>query len=179
MIGLRLVLEQTTDTLNYNIFNKQIEWYDDEYPTFDECIRFTYTKTELNKFSMTLDLKNGSNNYTSDQYQGTGKVSYPSLLSFLPIVGSLLTPGELSIAFDPNTPGRPNHQILATDYKSYAFVWDCQNVNATHYNEKMWWFAREPIPSERPKKVAELEKHFDPNFIRKTIQDDRCGWKFE
>lgn len=83
--------------------------------------------------------------------------------------------GKLSTAFNPGHPTRANHQILAVDYLNYAFVWDCANVNATHYNEKMWYFDRNPIPSKRPKEVDNLIKYFDKEYIRKTIQD-QCDW---
>lgn len=124
---------------------------------------------------MTLDLKDASNDYAPQQYKGSGIVS-ESLLSSVPIIDSLFTEGKLSTTFGSAPPSRVNHQILATDYNNYAFVWDCTNVNATHYNEKMWYFDRKPIPSERPEKVDELLKEFDPQYIRKTYQDYKCGW---
>lgn len=140
----------------------QIEWYNDEYPTFDECTKFTYTKTSRNAFNMTLDLKNSIDNFAPEEYKGTGIVSKP---------------GMLSTTFDVGPPTRVNHQILATDYWKYAFVWDCENVNATHYNERMWYYDRKPNPHGRPKKVQTLiEKYFDEQYIRKTYQGERCGW---
>lgn len=123
---------------------------------------------------MTLDLKQSNNNFASQQYQGHGIVSEPGVI---PLIGLLFTPGNLSTTFDTGPPTRVNHEILSTDYKNYAFVWDCLNVNATHYNEKMWYFDRKPNPSERPVIVEELiNEHFDEQYIRKTFQGEACGW---
>lgn len=111
---------------------------------------------------MTLDLKDPINDYASQQYQGHGILSEP---------------GMLSTTFGTGLPTRVNHQVLATDYENYAFVWDCLNVNRTHYNEKMWYFDRKPNPSKRPMKVKQLiNNHFDEQYIRKTYQGAECGW---
>lgn len=109
-------------------------------------------------------------NYAPQQYQGTGIVSLPGLFP-----RRLLTPGKLSTTFDTGPPTRINHQILATDYKSYAFVWDCVNVNGTHYNEKMWYFDRQPNPIRRPLQVEKLiNQYFDERYIRKTYHGPNC-----
>lgn len=113
---------------------------------------------------MTLDLKDSSNNYTPQQYQGNG-------------VSSGRSSGKLSTTFGSGPPSRVNHQILATDYHNFAFVWDCVNLNQTHYNEKMWYFDRKPTPSERPKEVDELVKNFDRQYIRKTYNGEKCEWE--
>lgn len=154
---------------NYYTFINQIEWYDDEYITFDECIKFTYTKTSSNAFNMTLDLKDGSDDYSPQQYLGSGFVDGGLLID------TLFTVGKLRTAFNPGQPTRANNHILATDYLNYAFVWDCSNLNATHYNEKMWYFDRNPLPSKRPKEVDNLMQYFNTDYIRKTIQN-QCDW---
>lgn len=119
---------------------------------------------------MTLDLKQSNNNFASQQYQGNGIVSQPGLFP-----RRLLTAGKLSTTFSTGPPTRINHQILATDYKTYAFVWDCENVNGTHYNEKMWYFDRQPNPSRRPVQVEKLiNKYFDERYIRKTYHGPNC-----
>ncbi len=155
----------------------QIEWYDDEYPTFDECIKFTYTGTSSNTFDMALDLADPTNGFIPAQYLGNGNVAEQSLLSTLPLAGPVFSEGKLRTTFGSGQPSRVNHQILATDYENYAFVWDCANVNQTHYNERMWYFDRNPTPSKRPEKVNELIKHFDQQYIRKTYHGVECGWE--
>lgn len=138
----------------------QIEWYDDEYVTYDECIKFTYTATSSDAFNMTLDLKESNNNFAAQQYRGHGVVAKP---------------GGLSTTFGTSSPTRVNHQILATDYESYAFVWDCYNVNGTHFNERMWYFDREANPSGRPSAVEKLiDGHFDEQYVRKTYHGVEC-----
>lgn len=120
---------------------------------------------------MTLDLKDPTALFAPQQYQGHGKVSEKGL----PGLG-LLVPGKLSTTFGAGEPTRINHQILATDYSSYAFVWDCLNVNGTHYNERMWYFDRKPNPRRRPAKVQELiDKYFDKQYIRQTYQGPECS----
>lgn len=122
---------------------------------------------------MTLDLKQSNNNFASQQYQGHGIVSQPG---FLPRIG-LFTPGKLSTTFDVGPPARVNHQILATDYKNYAFVWDCLNVNGTLYNERMQYFDRQPNPRSRPIRVQQLiGEYFDEKYIRKTYQGPNCSY---
>lgn len=142
----------------------EIEWYDDEYPTDDECIKFTYNHTLPFQFNMTLELKKSNDSWKDEVYEGHGSLSrIPS-----PPYSHKLV-GQLNTTFSTGPAERINHEILATDYCSYAFVWDCQNVNATHYNEKMWYFSRNPNPTERPKTVNYLiTKYFDQQFIRKT-----------
>lgn len=72
-------------------------------------------------------------------------------------------------------PTGPTQYILAVDYKRYAFVYDCQNVNSTHYNEKMWYYDRQANPERRPPKVDKLiRKYFNPIYIRKTYHGDQC-----
>lgn len=110
---------------------------------------------------MTLDLKDSSKNFTSQQYKGHGVSSGVGLWS---------------TTFGSGAPSRVNHHVLATDYANFAFVWDCFNVNQTHYNERMWYFARDPTPCHRPAKVDELLKHFDPQYIRVTYHGAECGW---
>lgn len=119
---------------------------------------------------MTLDLKQSNMNFASQQFQGHGIVSQPGLLP-----RGLFTSGRLSTTFGAEPPARVNHQILATDYKNYAFVWDCVNVNGTHYNERMWYFDRQPNPTRRPVKVEKLiSQYFDERYIRKTYQGPNC-----
>lgn len=121
---------------------------------------------------MTLDLKQSNMNFASQQFQGHGIVSQPGVLP-----RGLFTSGRLSTTFGAGPPTRVNHQILATDYKNYAFVWDCDNVNGTHYNERMWYFDRQPNPSRRPVKVEKLiSQYFDERYIRKTYHGPNCEY---
>lgn len=142
----------------------KIEWYDDEYPTYDECLQFTYTKalcsTSDIDFTTKLDLQD-SRNYTAQQsYYGVGKV---------------FGDGKLGTGSGPEPPSRPNFNVLAIEYSQYAFVWDCYNVNGTHYNERMWYFDRQPNPRCRPEEVEYLiRKYFDEQYIRKTYQGPKC-----
>lgn len=121
---------------------------------------------------MTLDLQDASNDYAPQQYQGHGIVSQSIL--------GRIQPGKLSTTFDDGPPTRIDYQILATDYKNYAFVWDCLNVNATHYNEKMWYYDRQRNAASRlntrPSKVQQLvHKYFDnKTYKRATYQGQLC-----
>lgn len=97
-------------------------------------------------------------------------------------VGEVVADGKLaftSVTVPQVAPTRVNHQILATDYYSYAFVWDCYNVNSTHYNERMWNFNRHPNPDpRRPPAVAKLiNKYFDEQYIRLTYHGEKCSYE--
>lgn len=106
-------------------------------------------------------MQEANKNFAKQQYLGHGIVT---------------DPGKLSTSFGTASPTRVNHQILATDFKNYAFVWDCYNVNRTLYNEKMWYFDRKPNPAYRPEKVDGLiRKHFDERYIRKTYHGHKCN----
>lgn len=142
----------------------KIEWYDDEYKTYDECLQFTYTRTHSSSPRITFDSKlflQDSRNYNAVQtYNGVGEVFYPG-----------------GIGIDSVEPTRANHQVLATDYTHYAFVWDCFNVNGTHYNERMWYFDRQPNPPCRPAEVENLIcRYFDERYIRKTYHGLKCKY---
>lgn len=90
-------------------------------------------------------------------------------------VGKQFHGGKLGTGSD--YPTIPNYYVLATDYDSYSFVWDCFNVNATHYNEKMWYFDREPNPASVPAKVESLiSKHFDEQYVRMTLHGSECRY---
>ncbi|KAJ6635197.1 Apolipoprotein D [Pseudolycoriella hygida] len=143
----------------------EILWYDDEYETFDECLQFTYEDTSTcdseKTFKTQLKLQSPTDNYEEQQkYYGVGKQ----------FDGGKLGTGTIY-------PTAPNYFVLATDYCNYSFVWDCFNVNATHYNERMWYFDRQPNPSSIPRKVQSLiSKHFDKRYVRKTYHGDKCRY---
>lgn len=138
----------------------ELEWYDDEYPTDDECLKFTYAEKDEDALSILLELRHANKNFTYDSFEGHGLVSFPNDLDL---------PGQLNTTFGKGRPKRVDYQILATDYVTFSFVWDCKNVNVTHYNEKFWYLARDWNLSERPKVVDELLKsYFDKKYIRKT-----------
>ncbi|KAJ6634599.1 Apolipoprotein D [Pseudolycoriella hygida] len=158
----RPLIAPVVDPFNYKLYLGkwyEILWYDDEYETFDECIVFTYDPTSTDAFDMTLDLQEANHDFAHQQYKGHGVLS---------------NPGELSTTFGSGIPSRVNHYVLATDYEHYAFVWDCFNVNSTHYNERMWYFDREANPSQRPSEVENLLTYFDPQYIRTTYHGKEC-----
>lgn len=141
-------------------------WYDDEYPTSDECLVFKYTQTpdynSKNTFHSVLKLQTSTDNYKVQQtYSG---------------VGIQLEGGKLATSPGPKYATVTNYQVLATDYDRFAFVWDCINVNSTHYNERMWYFHRNPNPSCRPVEVENLLKYFNKQFIRETYHGPECRY---
>lgn len=106
----------------------EIEWYDDEYPTSDECISVTYVEAGQGVSGFELKTKNAKQGFHQNQFSGKAILSYPQAH---PI------PGQLNITFSPSGATKVNHHVLATDYQSFAFVWDCFTVNATHFNGKL------------------------------------------
>lgn len=139
----------------------EIEWYDDEYPTDDECIKFSYTsKQEQDAFDFLLEVRHMNDSFKYESFKGHGVVSFPN---------DLQLPGQLNTTYGTGPPKRVNYEILATDYENFSFVWDCHNVNTTFYNEKFWYLARDWRQSERPAVVESLLKRFfDEKFVRKT-----------
>lgn len=138
----------------------ELEWYDDEYPTDDECLKFTYSEDSQDAIKILLEERHGNDCFRYESFKGHGLISFPNDLDL---------PGQLNTTFGKGTPKRLNYEILATDYDTFSFVWDCHNVNGTHYNEKFWYFARDWQLSERPKVVDDLlKKSFDERYIRKT-----------
>ncbi|XP_063710023.1 apolipoprotein D-like [Culicoides brevitarsis] len=142
----------------------EMEWYDDEYPTDDECIKFTYTPTGFGSFDFLLESKHANDSFRYESFKGHGVEAFPDEKL-----------GQLNTTYGKGPPKRVNYEILATDYDNFSFVWDCHNVNNTFYNEKFWYFSRDFRQSERPKVVDDLLKEFfDPQFIRKTYHGPKC-----
>lgn len=140
----------------------ELEWYDDEYPTDDECIKFTYTEKEQNSINILLESRHANESFKYESFKGHGLLSFPNNLDL---------PAQFNTTYGKGVPKRVNYQILATDYTKFSFVWDCHNVNGTHYNEKFWYLARDAHLSDRPKVVDDLlNKYFDQQFVRETYQ---------
>uniref|UniRef100_A0A336MYN8 Apolipoprotein D n=1 Tax=Culicoides sonorensis TaxID=179676 RepID=A0A336MYN8_CULSO len=144
----------------------ELEWYDDEYPTDDECIKFTYTENGQNALKILLESRHANDNFRYESFKGHGLVSYPNDISL---------PGQLNTTYGTGVPKRVDYEILVTDYTTFSFVWDCRNVNGTHYNERFWYLARDAHQSERiPQVDYLLEKYFDQRYIRTTYHGPEC-----
>lgn len=145
----------------------EIEKYGDENSTDIACVRYRYTRIQNNIFNIRLEQKNSNQSWNYESLNGHGGVSYPCRGMFCNV------PGILNTTFEATPPPRMNYYILATDYRSYAFVWDCENVSDVLYDEKIFYLSRYPYVQGRPWRVADLiKRYFNEMFITQTYH----GW---
>lgn len=141
----------------------EIEKYGDENSTDIGCVKYRYTRIQNNVFNIRLEQKLSNQNWTYESFNGHGVVSDRCRGTFCNIRGLLNT------TFEATPPPRTNYYILATDYRQYAFVWDCENVSDVLYDEKIFYLARYPYVNGRPRRVTELiNRYFNELFITKT-----------